>query len=190
MFAPKAESVSLNSSGDIPGIGFGQSKPMIKGTNGVWEITLGPLAPGAYRYSFNLDGALVIDPRNPKTSESNENTWSLVYVPGAGFGWILRTCPQGASRKSPIGQLDVEALPAASRLHATPGYDSGKSKYPIFYLLHGAFDSDNSWSTVGRAGCIFDNLIAEGKAKPMVVSCRTGTPGHSAWSECHRSGDG
>jgi enterochelin esterase family protein len=57
------------------------------------------------------------------------------------------------------------------RLHVytPPGYESGEGKYPIFYLLHGAFDSDDSWSSVGRAGFILDNLIAAGKAKPMVV---------------------
>src|SRR5262245_8112503 len=83
LLVPKAETVQLASSGDIPGIGFGQAKPMTKGTNGVWEVTVGPLDPGAYRYNFNLDGVSVIDPRNPRTSESNENTWSLVQVPGA-----------------------------------------------------------------------------------------------------------
>src|SRR5262249_18320383 len=83
ILAPKAESVQLASSGDIPGIGFGQSKAMTKGTNGVWDVTVGPLPPGAYRYSFNVGGVITIDPRNPKTSESNENTWSLVQVPGA-----------------------------------------------------------------------------------------------------------
>src|SRR5262245_5141331 len=82
ILAAKAEAVQPASSGDIPGIGFGQSKPMTKDTNGVWEVTVGPLQPGAYRYSFNVDGLTVVDPRNPKTSESNENTWSLVQIPG------------------------------------------------------------------------------------------------------------
>ena len=167
LYAPKAEAVQLSSSGDIPGIGFGQAKAMIKGTNDVWEVTVGPLAPGAYRYSFNVDGVTVVDPRNPKTSESNENTWSLVQVPGAGWLDTLEV-PHGA-----VAEVTYWAstLKRFRRLHVytPPGYESGEGKYPVFYLLHGAFDSDHSWSSVGRAGFIIDNLIAAGKAKPMVV---------------------
>src|SRR5262249_12388925 len=78
--APKAEAVKLIG-GDIPGTGSGVA--MKKADNGVWEATLGAVPPGAYRYNFNVDGVSVIDPRNPSTSESNSNTWSLVYVPGS-----------------------------------------------------------------------------------------------------------
>ena len=167
VLAPKAESVQLASSGDIPGIGFGQSAAMNKGTNGVWEVTLGPLPPGAYRYGFNVDGVVTLDPRNPKTSESNENSWSLMVVPGA--DWMdVREVPHGA-----ISEVTYYAstLKRFRRLHVytPPGYETSGNKYPVFYLLHGAFDSDDSWSSVGRAGFIFDNLIAAGKAKPMVV---------------------
>jgi enterochelin esterase family protein len=167
ILAPKAETVQLSSSGDIPGIGFGQAKGMTKGTNSVWEVTVGPLPPGAYRYSFNVDGTVVVDPRNPKTSESNENTWSLVHVPGA--DWMdTKDVPHGAVSVVTYWSTTLKRF---RRLHVytPPGYESGKGRYPIFYLLHGAFDSDDSWSTVGRAGFILDNLIAEGKAKPMVV---------------------
>jgi len=82
ILAPKADSVKL-SAGDIPNAGQGST--MTKGSNGIWEVTMGPVPSGAFRYSFNVDGVSVIDPRNPLTSESNENTWSLVYVPGAEF---------------------------------------------------------------------------------------------------------
>jgi enterochelin esterase-like enzyme len=167
ILAPKAEKVQLSSSGDIPGIGFGQAKVMTKTTNGVWEGTVGPLPPGAYRYSFNVDGVTVVDPRNPKTSESNENTWSLLQVPGA--DWMdTREVPHGAVAEVTYWS---SVLKRFRRLHVytPPGYEAGRGKYPIFYLLHGAFDSDHSWSSVGRAGFILDNLIAEGKAKPMVI---------------------
>lgn len=167
ILAPKAESVQLGSSGDIPGIGFGQAKALTKGTNGVWEVTVGPLPPGAYRYSFNVDGVAVVDPRNPKTSESNENTWSLLQVPGA--DWLdMRDVPHGA-----VSEVSYwsSVLKRFRRLHVytPPGYEGGEGRYPVFYLLHGAFDSDHSWSSVGRAGVILDNLLAAGKAKPMVV---------------------
>lgn len=167
ILAPKSEAVQLGSSGDIPGIGFGQAKALTKGTNGVWEVTVGPLPPGAYRYSFNVDGVTVVDPRNPKTSESNENTWSLVQVPGA--DWMdTKDVPHGAVSEVTYWSSTLKRF---RRLHAytPPGYESGEGKYPILYLLHGAFDSDDSWSSVGRAGFILDNLIAAGKAKPMVV---------------------
>ena len=167
ILAPEAEKVQLGGSGDIPGTGFGQSSPLTKGSNGVWEITVGPIAPGAYRYSFNVDGLAVVDPRNPKTSESNENTWSLVELPGADF-MDTKDVPHGAVSAITYWSTTLKRF---RRLHVytPPGYESSDAKYPIFYLLHGAFDSDASWSSVGRAGFILDNLIATGKARPMVV---------------------
>lgn len=166
ILAPKAESVKLSGS-DIPGLNSGNANEMTKGTNGVWEVTVGPISPGAYRYNFNVDGVPVIDPRNPKTSESNENTWSLVQVPGAEWE-DTRDMPHGAISEVTYWSSTLKRF---RRLHVytPPGYETGTDKYPIFYLLHGAGDSDASWSTVGRAGTILDNLIAEGKAKPMVV---------------------
>jgi enterochelin esterase family protein len=167
ILAAKAEQVQLGGSGDIPGTGFGQSTPLTKGTNDIWEVTVGPLKPGAYRYNFNVDGVSVIDPRNPATSESNENTWSLVYVTGSDF-MDTKDVPHGAVSEVTYWSSTLKRF---RRLHVytPPGYESGQGKFPIFYLLHGAFDSDASWSTVGRAGFILDNLIAAGKAKPMVV---------------------
>jgi enterochelin esterase family protein len=167
ILAPKAESVQMGGSGDIPAGSFGPSRALTKGTNGVWELTVGPLPPGSYRYAFNVDGVTVIDPRNPRTSESNENSWSLVHVPGV--DWMdTRDVPHGAVSEVTYWS---STLNRARRLHVytPPGYDAGEGRYPVFYLLHGAFDSDDSWSTVGRAGFILDNLIAAGKAKPMVV---------------------
>jgi enterochelin esterase family protein len=172
VLAPKAEAVRLNGS-DIPGVG--QGVEMTKGTNGVWEVSLGPIPPGAYRYNFNLDGVSVIDPRNPATSESNANTWSLVYVPGADF-MDTKNIPHGAVAAVTYYS---KALSKFRRLHVytPPGYDLGKGKYPVFYLLHGAGDCDDSWSSVGRAGFILDNLMAEQKAKPMIVVMPAGHTG-------------
>lgn len=166
ILAPKAEAVQLGG-GDLPGTGFGQATPLSKGTNGVWEVTLGPLSPGAYRYNFSVDGVSVIDPRNPATSESNENTWSLVNLPGADF-MDTKEVPHGAVSEVIYWSATLKRF---RRLHVytPPGYEAGAGKFPIFYLLHGAFDSDDSWSSVGRAGFILDNLIAAGKAKPMVM---------------------
>ena len=164
ILAPKAEAVRL-SGGDIPG--NGQGAAMTKGTNGVWEVTLGPIEPGAYRYNFNVDGVSVIDPRSSNISESNNNIWSLVHVPGADF-MDTKDVPHGAV--SAVTYYST-ALKRFRRMHVytPPGYESGKGKFPVFYLLHGAGDCDEAWTSVGRAGFILDNLIAAGKAKPMVV---------------------
>jgi enterochelin esterase family protein len=170
--APKAEAVRLTS-GDIPNMGAAAA--MKKSENGVWETTVGPVPAGAYRYLFNVDGLTVIDPRNPATSEANSNTISLVYVPGSDI-FDTKNVPHGA-----VAQVTYysDTLRRSRRAHVytPPGYEKGEGKYPIFYLLHGATDSDASWSTVGRAGFILDNLIAAGKAKPMIVVMPAGHTG-------------
>src|SRR5678815_1424089 len=175
VLAPQAQTVKLNAS-DIPGVPFGQSAPaMIKGANGVWEMTVGPVPAGAYRYSFMIDGVATIDPRNPSTSESNNNSWSLVYVAGSD-AFDTRNVPHGS-----VAEVHYysTALKAFRRMHVytPPGYETSSKKYPVFYLLHGAGDSDDSWSTVGRAGFILDNLIASKSAKPMVVVMPAGHTG-------------
>ncbi len=176
ILAAQAQNVRLSGS-DIPalaGAGRGATAPsgpppgqMTKGENGVWEITVGPVDPGAYRYNFDVDGVSVIDPRSPSVSESNNNVWSLVYVPGSDF-MDTKNVPRGAVASVTYYST---ALKRFRRMHiyTPPGYELGKGKYPIFYLLHGAGDCDDSWTSVGRAGFILDNLIAAKKAKPMVV---------------------
>ncbi len=172
ILAPQAEAVRLTGS-DIPGIG--QAAEMKKDPNGVWEVTLGPLDPGAYRYNFNVDGVSVIDPRSPSVSESNTNVWSLVYVPGADF-MDTKDVPHGAVAEVTYYSKSLQRF-RRMHVYTPPGYESGAGKYPIFYLLHGAFDCDDSWTSVGRAGFILDNLIAAKKAKPMVVVMPAGHTG-------------
>jgi len=172
ILAPKAEAVRLSGS-DLPGLGQGAA--MTKGTNGVWEATVGPINPGAYRYNFNVDGVSVIDPRNPATSEANENTWSLVHVPGAEWMDTMEV-PHGAVSEVTYWSSTLKRF-RRMHVYTPPGYESGKSRFPVFYLLHGAFDCDDSWSTVGRAGFILDNLIAARKAKPMVMVMPAGHTG-------------
>jgi enterochelin esterase-like enzyme len=164
ILAPKAQAVRL-SGGDIPGVG--QGAEMKKDPNGIWEVTLGPIDPGAYRYNFNVDGVSVIDPRSPSISESNTNVWSLVYVPGADF-MDTKNVPHGAVAEVTYYSKSLQRF-RRMHVYTPPGYELGEGKYPVFYLLHGAFDCDDSWTSVGRAGFILDNLIAAGKAKPMVV---------------------
>ena len=164
IYAPKAEAVRVVG-GDIPGLM--QAGQMTKGENGVWELVFGPVDPGAYRYNFSVDGLSVLDYRNPSLSESNNNSWSMVNVPGSDF-MDTKDVPHGSVASVTYYS---KSLGKFRRLHVytPPGYETSTQKYPIFYLLHGAGDSDDSWTSVGRAGFILDNLIAAKKAKPMVV---------------------
>jgi len=148
---------------------------MVKNNEGVWEVTLGPVGAGAYRYNFNVDGVPVMDPRNPATSESNSNAWSLVVVPGSDL-MDRRNVPHGAVAEVTYYSKSLQRF-RRMHVYTPPGYEAGTGKYPVFYLLHGASDSDDSWSSVGRAGFILDNLIAAKKAMPMVVVMPAGHTG-------------
>jgi enterochelin esterase-like enzyme len=154
-----------------------------KGEDGVWQATLGPLDPGAYRYGFTVDGASVTDPRNIETERMQVVTRSILYVPGAAFMDETKV-PHGA-----VGVVNYysSALKKFRRFHlyTPPGYEANQEKYPVLYLLHGANESDESWSVMGRAAFLLDNLIAERRAVPMIVVMPNGhidqTPPNVAW---------
>ena len=171
ILAPDAKKVQLAGS-DIPSVGRGID--LIKGEQGIWEIFV-EIAPGYYRYNFNVDGVTVIDPRNPSTSESVSNVWSLVGVPGA--EWMdAANVPHGAIEEITYYSTSLKRF-RRMHVYTPPGYQKGEGVFPVFYLLHGAGDCDDSWTTVGRAGMILDNLIASGKAVPMLVVMPAGHAG-------------
>jgi len=165
ILAPQAKSVALFAS-DFAGL-ENTTATFTKGDNGIWEAAIGPVDPGAYRYMFLVDGVMVMDAHNPDVSQSNANSWSLVYVPGAEF-MDTQKVPHGAVASITYYST---ALGRDRRMHiyTPPGYENGAEKYPVFYLLHGAMDCDDSWTSVGRAGFIIDNLLAAHKARPMVI---------------------
>ncbi|TWT35016.1 Carbohydrate acetyl esterase/feruloyl esterase precursor [Thalassoglobus neptunius] len=171
--AEKADSVRLTSS-DIPNVGRGVE--MKENGESIWEVTVGPVPSGAYRYRFDLDGVAVNDPVNNLTSESNSSTSSLLIVPGS--SWMdVRDVEHGS-----VADVTYQSssLGRARRMHVytPPGYERGTDEqYPVFYLLHGATDSDDSWTSVGRASFILDNLIASGHAEPMIVVMPNGHTG-------------
>jgi len=179
VLAPNAQDVRV-SSPDIPDSGQGPAMTrstngtftgfaaaMTRTTNGVWEVEMGSIAPGAYRYNFDVDAATVIDPNNPATSESNTRVWSLVYIPGAAF-MDTRDVPHGAVASITYYSMVLQKF-RRMHVYTPPGYEKGGARYPVFYLLHGSGDCDDSWTSVGRAGFIMDNLIAAKKAMPMVI---------------------
>src|SRR3954471_3750385 len=169
ILAPNAQKVELRTPGDIPGIGGRGGTPLqfAKNGEGVWEATTSAIPAGAYRYVFAVDGVPVADARNPATSQTNTTVYSLAVVPGSDV-FDTRNVPHGAVASV---YYNSASLGGIRRMHVytPPGYESGKDKYPVFYLLHGAGDVDDSWTSVGRAGFILDILIAAGKAKPMIV---------------------
>jgi enterochelin esterase family protein len=172
LLAPDAKTVTMQpwdildawaAAGQIPKI-----PELTMNADGIWEVTTPPIPPGAYRYLFKVDGVQFADPDNPAVSESNAMVWSLVVVPGADFEDDLDNMPHGT-----VSEVFYHStsLGRQRRMHVylPPGYETGKQKYPVFYLLHGSSDSDASWSTVGRANFILDNVIASGKAVSMIV---------------------
>jgi enterochelin esterase-like enzyme len=169
VLAPTATTVELRSPGDIPGVGGrGVAPPQLtRDADGVWERTVGPLPAGAYRYVFTVNGVTVVDSRNPMTSQTNTTVYSLAVVPGSDV-FDTKNVPHGAVAAV---HYNSTALGGIRRMHVytPPGYETSRDRYPVFYLLHGAGDVDESWSSVGRAGFILDNLIAANKAKPMIV---------------------
>jgi enterochelin esterase family protein len=130
IFAPKADEVRLAGT-DIPQNREGMV--MTKAGNGVWEITVGPLPPGSYRYNFNVGGVSVIDPRSPAISGSNNNVWSLVHVPGAAF-MDTSDVPHGAVAAVTYYSTALRKV-RQMHVYTPPGYELGGGKFPVFYLL-------------------------------------------------------
>jgi enterochelin esterase-like enzyme len=172
--APDAGEVRLTSGGDIPGLPPGPGTALTKGEDGIWTVTLESLEPGAFRYNFLVDAVPTLDPSNRHTSESTRSSWSLFYVPGHAFMDTQRV-PHGTVAEVTYWS-DTFDLHRRMHVYTPPGYETGSDLYPVFYLLHGAGDSDDSWTTVGRAGFILDNLIAAGDAEPMIVVMPDGHP--------------
>ncbi|GAB2575819.1 esterase [Spirosoma areae] len=165
IYAPKASDVTV--SGDFPG-GFPNQK-LVKESTGVWSLTLGPLTPNVYTYDLRVDGVKTFDPKNPQFKESQNGVSNLFRLPGSEVDYL-------AIKDVPHGTVELVWYPSASlgitrRMHVytPPGYATMTDKLPVLYLLHGGGDNDASWTTVGQANFILDNLLAEGKMKPMVV---------------------
>jgi len=175
--APNATQVTA--SGELDG----KPHPMTKGADGVWTVTVGPLAPDIYTYAFNVDGVVALDPRNVNTKYGygNFGAVSIVEIPGDGPAFYdVKDVPHGEVRIKPYVSKAL-GLNRTAWIYTPPGYDKG-SNYPVLYLLHGAGDIESGWTMIGRANNILDNLIAEGKAKPMVVVMPQGHPIQSFWT--------
>jgi enterochelin esterase family protein len=172
IYAPKADTVKV--SGDFPG-GYPATK-LTKADNGVWSVLLNGVTPDVYSYDFNIDGVKTFDPKNPLYKEGENGLSNLVEVPG-------KESEYSALKDVPHGKVEAVWFKSAvmsntGRMHVytPPGYEKMKNKLPVLYLQHGGGDNDASWTTAGRANFILDNLLAEGKIKPMLVVMPMGHP--------------
>jgi enterochelin esterase family protein len=171
IYAPKASAVTVR--GDW--MEAGEPVKLEKDKEGVWSATVGPLVPDFYSYSFNVDGVKTLDPKNATIKQGIVSVDNMFFLPG-------KEAEFQENRKVPHGEIrqvwyQSTTLDAQRRMHVytPPGYDGGKDRYPVLYLLHGGGDEDSGWSTVGRAGFILDNLLAEKKARPMLVVMPNGS---------------
>jgi enterochelin esterase-like enzyme len=174
--APKASEVVLRFAE-----GNAQSHPMTKGDDGVWSVTIGPVEPEIYVYSFLIDGAKTIDLSNPIMKVGASIDASVVEVPGnpPRFDQV---------QEVPHGSIHIHTyLSAVSKtqrglyIYVPPDYYSQPAKrFPVLYLWHGGGGAEQDWSRDGRAGVILDNLIAQKKALPMLIVMPNNVPGTPA----------
>jgi enterochelin esterase-like enzyme len=145
---------------------------------GVWSVTTDKLPPDIYPYSFSVDGMTLADPANPlaKPIVMGGNQ-SLVHVPGGPeLSWEVRDVPRGVLHHH-VYRSKVAEEDRGYYVYTPPGYDpAGKEVYPVLYLHHGLTDDAAAWTAAGRAHVILDNLIADKKAKPMLVVMPLGYP--------------
>jgi enterochelin esterase-like enzyme len=165
LLAPKASDVTLNGSWD-----GAANLPMTKDDTGVWSTTIGPLAPQLWGYWYLVDGVKALDPNNGETQRDGSRYDNLLMISGPeSEWWDFRDVPHGTVQAvwypSPTLKMERRRM----MVYTPPGYETGTQKYPVLYLLHGGGGDEDAWLTMGRANIIMDNLIAAGKAKPMIV---------------------
>jgi enterochelin esterase-like enzyme len=167
---PNAKMVAVMVDG-MPKPGESQKPlPMTKDDHGVWSVTTDPLDPDFYGYEFIADGVSLDDPSNSHLTPNLLGHGSQLHVPGpASLPWEVSDIPHGVIHH----HFYHSAIVGDDRdyyVYTPPGYDPhSKVPYPVLYLLHGYSDDASGWTAVGRANVILDNLIAQGKAKPMVI---------------------
>jgi enterochelin esterase-like enzyme len=154
--------------------GLPKKLPMKKDAAGTWTVTTPALPPEIYGYHFEADGDFRLDPANPDTTINLVDVANELTVPGdTPQLWEVTNVPHGVLHHHNYTTNIVLGLPQnQSRyyVYTPPGYDAkALQPYPVLYLLHGWSDSDSGWTAVGRADLMLDNLLAQGKIKPMVV---------------------
>lgn len=163
---------------DIPGVA-----KLTKGDNGVWEYTTSsPLAPELYMYSFSVDSLRMMDPANVYMNRDVATVTNIFLIDSIGSRahlYRVNDVPHGTVSRV---WYDSPGLGKQRRMtiYTPPGYADSNETYPVFYLLHGAGGDEEAWISLGRTAQILDNLIASGKAEPMIVVMTNGNAVQSA----------
>ena len=168
--APNAKEVKV--AGEWPG----GATSLVKDDSGVWSATVGPLEPDIYGYNLTVDGLAMVDPNNPWVKPMRAARTSGLEVPGDPPRlWEFQAVPHGTVHEHAYFS---KSLGANRRLHVytPPGYEKSSASYPVLYLFHGSGDNDATWTALGRAQFIADNLLAQRKTKPMIIVM---TDGHA-----------
>jgi enterochelin esterase-like enzyme len=165
LVAPKATEVLVQ--GNWPG---GRDLAMTKDPSGTWSVTTArPLDPELWAYTFSVDGVRTLDPRNYNVARDGVGFMNTLLVPGeASAVFQARPVPHGTMTTTWFASAELKA---ARRMfvYTPPGYEGGNNRYPVLYLLHGSGGDEAAWPEMGVANVILDNLIAAGKARPMIV---------------------
>lgn len=169
VMAPNAKEVKLSgdwmpSQGWVPG-----TVDMVKDEKGLWSYTTDKLAPELYTYYFQMDGVRSVDQNNPFIIRDVATLMNIFIIDGEQADlYKVNDIPHGSVTRrwydSPGLGMDRRVT-----IYTPPGYESSGDKYPVLYLLHGAGGDEEAWCTLGRAAQIMDNLIAQGRTKPMIV---------------------
>lgn len=174
LLAPLADSVSVT--GD-----FAQgSNKMTKDADGVWSLTTRPLPSELYTYAFAVNGLPMNDPNNVYYRRDVASTLNVLLVGGGQADlYKVNKVPHGTVAKRWY-ESPGNGKSRRITIYTPPGYESGNSSYPVLYLLHGMGGDEEAWPTLGRATQIIDNLIAGGKAKPMIIVMPNGNVAQEA----------
>ena len=155
--------------------------PMVKGEDGVWTYTTSMPSPELHTYCFYVDGVRMLDPSNVYMIRDIATYTNYFLVDGElSQNYLVREVPHGTVSKVwyPSPTLGMERR--RMTVYTPAGYDDSNKQYPVLYLLHGAGGDENAWSELGRAVQILDNLIAQGKAEPMIVVMPNGNGAQEA----------
>ncbi len=175
LLAPEASKVTLSGNWMA---GWGTQVELTKGDSGIWSVTTEILPAEFYTYTFYINGVKTLDPQNPQVVRDGTRFENAVIVPGKESEvYTVKNVPHGVLSKVWYPSPTLEKS-RRMYVYTPPGYAESTEKYPVFYLLHGAGGDEDAWTTLGRTPYILDNLIAEGKAKPMIVVMTNG----NAWS--------
>lgn len=169
LIAPSVSEVQLMFEGDTV------HYPMTKDERGRWTVTVGPLKPRIYTYALLVDGLRILDPLNPELQLGTAPGFNLLNVPGNPPRFDeLKDVPHGAVHIRTYFST-VQNKFHKVYIYVPPSYEQDvNEKYPVLYLRHGGGGNETSWYNEGAAGIIMDNLLAEGKVKPMIIAMTNG----------------